>query len=90
MDFFECCAFDASERLRYAEEKGRSLGATARSRLPDALNALLRTPIVTSGSLAKTLKVTPQAALGLLGQLKIEGLVREATGRSSCRAFFLV
>jgi hypothetical protein len=77
------------ERLRQAEEKGRLLGTTARSRLPDAMNCVLRAPIVTVNSLAKTLRVTPQAALGLLRQLMTAGIVRERTGRASWRAFAL-
>lgn len=77
------------ERLRKVEEQGRLLGATARSRLPDALNALLRNPVVTVGSLAKSLGVTPRAALGLLRQLMADGIVCEATERKSWRAFVL-
>jgi hypothetical protein len=93
--FLECVAAAAItglhelERLRRAEEKGRLLGVTARSRLPDAMDALLRAPVVTASSLAKTLRVTPQAALGLLRQLMAAGIVREATGRASWRAFSL-
>jgi hypothetical protein len=78
------------ERLRGIEEKGRSLGITARSRLPDALDAVIRTPIVTVRSLAKILRVTPRAAHGLLDQLAAGGFVREAMGRASWRAFSLV
>jgi HTH DNA binding domain len=78
------------ELLRRADEQGRMLGPTARSRLPDALSAVLRTPIVTASALAKTLDVTPQAALGLLRQLLTAGIVREVTGRASWRAFTLV
>jgi hypothetical protein len=95
-DFLECVAAAAVvglreiERLRQAEQKGRLLGPTARSRLPDALNAVLRAPIVTTGSLAAALKITPQAALGLLRQLRAAGIVREATGRASWRAFALI
>ena len=93
--FLECVAAAAIvglrelEQLRHAEEKGRLFNATARSRLPGALEAVLRAPVVTSGSLAKTLDVTPQAALGLLRQLMTAGIVREATGRASWRAFAL-
>jgi HTH DNA binding domain len=95
-DFLECVAaatvvgLREIERLRQAEQKGRLLGPTARSRLPDALNAALRAPIVTTGSLAAALKITPQAALGLLRQLLAAGIVREATGRASWRAFALI
>ena len=94
-DYLECVTAAAMvglqelQRLRDAEQKARQVGVTARSRLPDAINALLRTPVVTVTSLAATLKVTPQAALGLLRQLAAQGFVREATGRSSWRAFVL-
>jgi hypothetical protein len=94
-DFLDCVAaavivgLRELERLRQAQEKGRKLGLTARSRLPDALTAVLRAPVVTAGSLAKTLDVTPQAALGLLRQLRTAGIVQEATGRASWRAFVL-
>ena len=76
-------------RLHEIEQKGLFLGATARSRLPQAFEAVLRAPIVTAASLAKALDVTPQAALGLLRQLLAVGIVREATGRASWRAFAL-
>ena len=76
-------------RLEQAEEKGRSLGRTARSRLPEAVESVLRAPIVTAQGLAHRLRVTPQAALGLLRQLIAAGLIREATGRASWRAFVL-
>lgn len=95
-DFLECVAAAALvglreiRRLHHAEHKGRLLAPTARSRLPDALNAVIRAPIVTTGSLAAALNVTPQAALGLLRQLLAAGIVREATGRASWRAFGLI
>ena len=94
-DFLNCVAAAALnglrelERLREAENKGASLRVTARSRLPGALDALLRAPVVTATALAKSLDVTPQAALGLLRQLMAAGLVGEATGRASWRAFVL-
>jgi predicted transcriptional regulator len=53
------------------------------------MNALLRAPVVTATSLAKTLGITPQAALGLLRQLTAAGIVREAAGRASWRVFAL-
>ena len=48
---------------------------------------MLRTPVVTARGLADSLAVTPQAALGLLRQLVVAGVVREATGRAAWRAF---
>jgi DNA-binding transcriptional ArsR family regulator len=80
---------DELERLRRAEEISCLLGRTARSRLPDAANEVLRTSIVTARDLAATLDVSPQAALGLLHQLTETGLVREATNQKSWRAFVL-
>ena len=77
------------ERLLEAERKRVDIGVTARSRLPDALDALLRAPVVTVDSLANALQVTPRAALGLLGQLTIICLAREATGCSSWKAYVL-
>jgi hypothetical protein len=93
--FLDCIAaaakagLDELERLRRAEEISRSLGRTARSRLPDAANAVLRASIVTARDLAATLDVSPQAALALLRQLTQAGLVREATNQKSWRAFVL-
>jgi hypothetical protein len=69
-------------RLLEAEKKRANIGLTVRSRLPDALDAVLRAPVVTVDSLAKTLHVSPRAALGLLQQLRTAGIVREATGRA--------
>jgi len=91
--FLDCVALaaktagDELARLQAAEEKGLGLVRTARSRLPAARDTVLRTPIVTARGLAKSLDVTPQAALGLLGQLIEAGIIREATGRASWRAF---
>jgi HTH DNA binding domain len=91
-DFLDCVASAAKigleelERLRRAEEKSRLLRRTARSHLDAAAAAVLRAPIVTARNLAADLDVSPQAALGLLRQ---PGIVREATGRSSWRAFTL-
>ena len=78
------------DRLRRAEEKGDLLKRTARSRLPDAIDAMVRLSIVTARDLAASLDVTPQAALGLLHQLVEAGIVREATGRAAWRAFTLI
>lgn len=94
--FLDCVADAARtsagelDRLQRAEAKGRLLARPARSRLPDALDAVLRVPIVTAGSLAKDLDVTPQAGLGLLRQLREARIIREATSRASWRAFVLI
>lgn len=93
--FLECVAAAARnglgelQRLQQAEEKARQLGRTSRSRLPEAIGAVLGAPIVSARDLAKTLAITPQAALGLLRQMAEAGLIREVTGRASWRAFAL-
>jgi hypothetical protein len=76
--------------LQRAERLGATLARTARSRLPGAIEHVLRSPIVTAHTLAGSLSVTPQAALGLLRQLIAAGVVREATGRAAWRAFTTV
>jgi predicted transcriptional regulator len=55
--------------------------------LPEAIEAVIRAPIITARSLAKRLSVTHQAALGLLKQLVEADIIKEATGRSAWRAF---
>ena len=91
--FLECVAAAALvaqeelDRLHSAEEKGRALTHTARSRLPAAVDAVLRAPVITARVLARSLGVTPQATLGLVRELVEAGIIREATGRASWRAF---
>jgi DNA-binding IscR family transcriptional regulator len=58
--------------------------------LPDALDEVPRSPVVTADSLAESIHVTPRAALGLLDKMTAAGLVREVTGRASWRAFALI
>jgi hypothetical protein len=73
--------------LLRAEAAGVALGRTARSHLPQALDHVLRSPVVTARGLADSLSITPQAALRLIRQLLAAGVVREATGRAAWRAF---
>lgn len=80
-------ASDELARLQAAEQRGQTLARTTRSKLPAVLDAILRVPIVTARSLADNIGVSPQAALGLIGQLQAAGIAREATGRASWRAF---
>lgn len=93
--FLECVAAatkvaqEELVRLESAQEKGRALVRTSRSHLPAAIDVVLRAPIVTTRSLARDLDVTPQAAVALLRELMEAGIVREATGRVSWRAFVL-
>lgn len=94
-EYLDCVTASASiglrelARLQEIEKKGRLLGATKRSRPPTALDAVLRAHIVTAATLAKVIGVTPRAALGLLNELTKAGIVREATGQASWRAFVL-
>jgi hypothetical protein len=77
------------DRLEAAAEKGRGLAAAAdkRSRLPDAVDALLCAPVLTPKALAARLGIAPQTGTALLRELQAKGLVREVTGRGSFRAF---
>ena len=77
------------DRLETAAEQGRGAlaGTDCRSRLPDALDALLRAPVLTPKALAAQLRIAPQTATALLRTLQAEGVVREVTGRGSFRAF---
>jgi HTH DNA binding domain len=77
------------DRLEAAAEQGRGVvaGGDKRSRLPDALDALLRVPALTPKALAARLKVAPQTGTALLQELQGRGVVREVTGRGSFRAF---
>ena len=77
------------DRLETVAEKGRGLLARSdrRSRSPDALDALLRAPVLTPKALAAQLRIVPQTATALLRTLQTEGVVREVTGRGSFRAF---
>ena len=77
------------DRLETAAEQGRGAlaGTDRRSRLPDALDALLRGPVLTPKALAAQLRIVPQTATALLRTLQTEGVVREVTGRGSFRAF---
>src|SRR5271165_3461178 len=80
-------ARDELAGLQRAETAGATLARTARSQLPRALDHVLRSPVVTARGLADHLSISPQAALGLLRQLVVAGVVREATGRAAWRAF---
>ena len=79
----------ALDRLETAAEQGRALAAEVdqRSRLPDAVEALLRAPVLTPKALAAQLGIAPQTGTALLRALQGRGLVREVTGRGSFRAF---
>jgi DNA-binding MarR family transcriptional regulator len=77
------------QRLEAAVTRGREVhaGGNRRSRLPDALVALLRVPVLTPKALAAQLGVASQTATALLRVLQQKGVAREVTGRGSFRAF---
>jgi hypothetical protein len=77
------------DRMLAAAERARGLVAKVdrRSRLPDAIDAVLLAPVLTPKALAARLKVAPQTGTALLRALHAAGLVREVTGRGSFRAF---
>jgi hypothetical protein len=79
------------DRLTAAAAAGRELaaGADRRSRLADAVAALLAAPALTPKALAARLKVAPQTGTALLRELQANGVARELTGRGSFRAFAL-
>jgi hypothetical protein len=77
------------DRLQAAADKGRDLlrGTDRRSRLPGALDALLRMPVLTPKALAAKLRIAPQTATALLRDWQNRGGVREVTGRGRFRAY---
>ncbi len=74
-------------RLQTAADRASALRRTARSRLPEAAAFALRAPVLTAAGLASRLRVSHQAALGLLKQLVAADVLQEATGRAAWRAF---
>jgi hypothetical protein len=77
------------DRLLEVAERGRGLiaGCDRRARLPAALDAVLRSSVLTPKGLAAELAITPQTATALLRELRTAELVTEITGRRSFRAF---
>jgi hypothetical protein len=81
------------DRLVSVSERARALTdkADRRSRLPDAIETVLRVPVLTPTALAlalaQKLLVAPQTATALLRDVRSAGVVREVTGRGSFRAF---
>ena len=63
------------DRLQAAAAQGRGLagGGDKRSRLPDAIDALLRAPVLTPKALAACLGIAPQTGTALLGELAARG-----------------
>jgi hypothetical protein len=79
------------DRLELAAGQGKAglAGTDRRSRLPAALDALLRAPLLTPKALATQLRITPQTATASLRGLQAQRVVREVTGRGRFRAFAL-
>jgi hypothetical protein len=77
------------DRLLAVAERAQGLVGKMdrRSRLPDAVDAVLLAPVLTPKALAARLKVAPQTGTALMRALQAAGLVREVTGRGSFRAF---
>jgi len=67
------------DRLTLARQmmEHRLLGRRQSSKLPGLIDLVLSRPIVSTGMIAKTLEVTPRAALRIVEELKL----RELTGR---------
>lgn len=59
------------------------IGRRTSSKLPDLIEMVIGRPLVHSGTVAKALGVTPQAALKIIGELGL----REMTGRGRFRAW---
>ena len=77
------------DRLAVVSQNGSAISRTKRSRIGDAIDAAVRTPVLTAASLGKRLKITPQAAARLLVEMAEAKIVREATGRKSFRAYVI-
>lgn len=69
--------------LAKAQLERRVRSRRSNSKLPQLIDLVLSRPIVSAGMIAKELKVTPQGALGLAGELRL----REMTGRGRYRAW---
>ncbi|MEZ0000753.1 RHE_PE00001 family protein [Sinorhizobium fredii] len=73
------------DRLALAQQmmERRLMGRRASSKLPALIDLVIAKPLVSAGMIAKTLEVTPQAALRIVGELGL----REMTGRGRFRAW---
>jgi DNA mismatch repair protein MutH len=61
-------------------------GRRTSSKLPELVELVMAKPLVSAGMVAKTLKVTPQAARRIVGELGL----REMTGRGRFRAWGVI
>jgi hypothetical protein len=80
---------DELDRLNAAAGRAAALAARERShgQAGKAAEIALRQPVLTAAGLAAQLGATPQGALLIIKRLIAGGVLREATGRSSFRAF---
>ncbi|MFC0407095.1 helix-turn-helix domain-containing protein [Roseomonas elaeocarpi] len=80
---------DELDRLNEVAQRAAVLAASGRksSSLGRVVELALRRPVITAPLLAAKLALTHQGALLLLNRLVAEGVLREATGRKSFRAF---
>jgi hypothetical protein len=62
------------------------IGRRTSSKMPELIEMVIDRPLVHSGTVAKVLGVTPQAALKIIGELGL----REMTGRGRFRAWRVV
>jgi hypothetical protein len=62
------------------------IGRRTSSKLPELIELVISRPLVHSGTAAKVLGVTPQAALKIIGELGL----REMTGRGRFRAWGVI
>jgi hypothetical protein len=77
------------DRLNAAAGRAQALAAKERShgQAGKAAEIALRQPVLTAAGLAAELGATPQGALLIIKRLMAAGILREATGRASFRAF---
>ncbi|MBY5868732.1 RHE_PE00001 family protein [Rhizobium leguminosarum] len=73
------------DRLTLARQsmERRLIGRRQTSKLPELIDLVMARPLVSAGMVAKTIEVTPQAAVRIVGELGL----REMTGRGRFRAW---
>jgi hypothetical protein len=76
------------DRLTLAHQvmERKLIGRRTSSKLPELIEMVMARPLVHSGTVAKALGVTPQAALKIIGELGL----REMTGRGRFRAWGVI
>jgi hypothetical protein len=76
------------DRLALAKQmmERRLVGRRSSSNLPGLIELVVSRPLVSAGMIAETLKVTPRAALRIVGELGL----REMTGRGRFQAWGVI